>query len=117
MKKFLNLRTVLPFLLLLATRVAAQDLQLGVIYTCGGERLYLESCNIRDLSDTATCQVALHGRNRGVVGSDEAVLGNPASRGHVGKRALDARVNLLRGHTWRQRWIRKVHRCRIETYQ
>lgn len=52
------MRTVLPFLLLLATRVAAQDLQLGVIYTCSGERLYLESCNIRDLSDTAACQVA-----------------------------------------------------------
>ena len=36
----------------------AQDLQLGVTYTCGGERLYLESCNIRDLSDTSTCMVA-----------------------------------------------------------
>jgi hypothetical protein len=35
------MRTVLPFLLLLATHVAAQDLQLGVIYTCSGERLYL----------------------------------------------------------------------------
>ena len=52
------MRTVLPFLLLLAAHVAAQDLQLGVIYTCSGERLYLESCNIRELSDTATCQVA-----------------------------------------------------------
>ncbi len=36
----------------------AQDLQLGVTYTCGGDRLYLESCNIRDLSDTSTCMVA-----------------------------------------------------------
>jgi hypothetical protein len=36
----------------------AQDVQLGVTYTCGGERLYLESCNIRDLSDTSTCMVA-----------------------------------------------------------
>lgn len=52
------MRTVFPFLLLLAAHGAAQDLQLGVIYTCSGERLYLESCNIRDLSDTATCQVA-----------------------------------------------------------
>jgi hypothetical protein len=52
------MRTVLLFVLFLAASVAAQDLQLGVIYTCSGERLYLESCNIRDLSDTATCQVA-----------------------------------------------------------
>jgi hypothetical protein len=36
----------------------AQDLQLGVTYNCGGERLYLESCNIRDLSDGSTCMVA-----------------------------------------------------------
>jgi hypothetical protein len=27
---------------------------LGVTYTCNGDRLYLESCNIRDLSDTST---------------------------------------------------------------
>ena len=36
----------------------AQDLPLGVTYSCGGERLYLERCNIRDLSDTSTCMVA-----------------------------------------------------------
>ena len=36
----------------------AQDLQLGVTYTCSGERLYLENCNIRDLSDSSTCMVA-----------------------------------------------------------
>jgi hypothetical protein len=36
----------------------AQDLQLGVTYNCGGDRLYLESCNIPDLSDTSTCMVA-----------------------------------------------------------
>jgi hypothetical protein len=52
------MRTLLPFLLLLAAQVAAQDLQLSVIYTCNGDRLYLESCNIRDLSDTSTCMVA-----------------------------------------------------------
>src|ERR1035438_1197417 len=47
------------FLLAAALKVChAQDLQLGVTYNCGGERLYLESCNIRDLSDTATCMVA-----------------------------------------------------------
>ena len=37
---------------------AAQDVKLGVTYVCNGEREYVESCNIRDLSDTATCQVA-----------------------------------------------------------
>lgn len=48
-------------LLLLAASLGvsnAQDLQLGVTYTCNGDRLYLESCNIRDLSDTSTCMVA-----------------------------------------------------------
>jgi hypothetical protein len=47
------------FLLAAALNVChAQDLQLGVTFTCSGERLYLESCNIRDLSDTSTCMVA-----------------------------------------------------------
>ena len=36
----------------------AQDVKLNVTYVCNGERMYVESCNIRDLSDTATCQVA-----------------------------------------------------------
>ncbi len=38
--------------------VVAQDIKLNVTYVCGGERVYVESCNIRDLSDTATCMVA-----------------------------------------------------------
>jgi hypothetical protein len=37
---------------------AAQDIRLNVTYVCNGERMYVESCNIRDLSDTSTCQVA-----------------------------------------------------------
>jgi hypothetical protein len=37
---------------------AAQDVKLNVTYICSGERIYVESCNIRDLSDAATCQVA-----------------------------------------------------------
>lgn len=44
--------------LLLGTLTAAQDVKLNVTYVCEGERLYVESCNIRDLSDTSTCQVA-----------------------------------------------------------
>src|ERR1700677_2033043 len=44
---------------LVATTVAAaQDIKLSVTYVCNGERLYVESCNIRDLSDTSTCMVA-----------------------------------------------------------
>src|SRR5580698_2927151 len=43
----------------LATQAAhAQDIKLNATYVCNGERMYVESCNIRDLSDTATCQVA-----------------------------------------------------------
>jgi hypothetical protein len=37
---------------------AAQDIKLNVTYVCNGERMYVESCNIRDLSDTSTCMVA-----------------------------------------------------------
>ncbi|WP_433967273.1 hypothetical protein [Tunturiibacter gelidiferens] len=36
---------------------AAQDIQLHVTYVCNGEHIYIEGCNIRDLSDTATCMV------------------------------------------------------------
>ena len=30
----------------------------GLTYVCNGERLHIDSCNIRDLSDTSTCMVA-----------------------------------------------------------
>lgn len=36
---------------------AAQDLQKGVTYVCNGERIFIENCNMRDLSDTAYCFV------------------------------------------------------------
>jgi hypothetical protein len=40
-------------------RVAvAQDVKQGVTYVCNGEREYIESCNMRDVSDTSTCMVA-----------------------------------------------------------
>jgi len=35
----------------------AQDLQKGVTYVCRGERMFMESCNIRDTSDTSKCMV------------------------------------------------------------
>jgi hypothetical protein len=37
---------------------ASQGIKLNVTYVCSGERIYVESCNIRDTSDTSTCQVA-----------------------------------------------------------
>jgi hypothetical protein len=36
---------------------AAQDVKLNVTYVCNGERMYVESCNMRDLSDTSSCMV------------------------------------------------------------
>ena len=40
------------------TLVAADDIKLNVTYVCSGEHLYVENCNIRDVSDTSTCMVA-----------------------------------------------------------
>src|SRR5580698_8915829 len=48
----------LPFLASSLLRCAAQDIRLNVTYVCNGERIYVESCNIRDTSDTSTCMVA-----------------------------------------------------------
>ncbi|MGB8846226.1 MAG: hypothetical protein WCC73_11140, partial [Terracidiphilus sp.] len=58
-----TLRTILIALALAAAilagvRADAQDIKLNVTYVCNGERMYVENCNIRDLSDTSTCQVA-----------------------------------------------------------
>jgi hypothetical protein len=39
------------------TLAAAQEIKLNVTYICNGERIYVDSCNIRDLSDAATCMV------------------------------------------------------------
>ena len=38
--------------------VSAQDIPLNVTYICNGEHIYVENCNIRDLSDNANCMVA-----------------------------------------------------------
>ena len=37
---------------------AAQDIPNGVTFICNGEHIYIENCNIRDLSDNANCFVA-----------------------------------------------------------
>jgi hypothetical protein len=36
---------------------SAEDIPIHLPYVCNGERLYVDSCNIRDLSDTSTCMV------------------------------------------------------------
>jgi hypothetical protein len=43
--------------LFFAAVVSAQDLEPGVTYVCNGERLMIDSCNIRDTSDTSKCMV------------------------------------------------------------
>jgi hypothetical protein len=41
-----------------AVAASAQDiLQLHVTYVCNGERVFLDSCNMRDTSDTSKCMV------------------------------------------------------------
>jgi hypothetical protein len=50
---------IVALLGLLSSGIAsAQTLQTDVVYACNGERLLVESCNIRDLSDNASCRVA-----------------------------------------------------------
>jgi hypothetical protein len=60
--KFIRLNLALAIALLpsvfSSTLAAAQDIKLNVTYICNGEHIYVESCNIRDLSDTSTCMVA-----------------------------------------------------------
>ncbi|MEO8922635.1 MAG: hypothetical protein ABI330_07385 [Caldimonas sp.] len=36
---------------------SAQDIPIGATFVCNGERLFADSCNIRDLSDTSTCMI------------------------------------------------------------
>jgi hypothetical protein len=48
--------SIAVLLLSLVTRIAAAQ-TLHVTYVCNGERMFIENCNIRDLSDTANCMV------------------------------------------------------------
>jgi hypothetical protein len=43
--------------LVLSGIASAQDLQMHVTYVCNGERLFIENCNMQNLSDTANCYV------------------------------------------------------------
>jgi len=36
---------------------SAQDIKLHLKYVCNGERIYVDSCNMRDTSDNSTCMV------------------------------------------------------------
>jgi hypothetical protein len=57
MEKNIRLNVTLSIAILLGVSAAAQDIKLNVTYVCNGERIYVENCNIRDLSDTSTCMV------------------------------------------------------------
>src|ERR1700722_4020352 len=57
-RKHIRLNITLGIAMLLGVSAAAQDIKLNVTYVCSGERIYVESCNIRDTSDTSTCEVA-----------------------------------------------------------
>jgi hypothetical protein len=56
-RKNIGLNLKLGIAMLLGVFAAAQDIKLNVTYVCNGERMYVENCNIRDLSDTSTCMV------------------------------------------------------------
>ncbi len=45
-------------LLCFASKLFADDIQLGATFVCNGERLYVEDCNLRGTSDSSTCMVA-----------------------------------------------------------
>jgi hypothetical protein len=47
---------IAALLFLFVARIATAQ-TLHVTYVCNGERMFIENCNIRDLSDTATCMV------------------------------------------------------------
>lgn len=54
----MRIRLQIFALLGLCSLAIAQDIQTHVTYVCNGEHLFIESCNIRDLSDASTCMVA-----------------------------------------------------------
>jgi len=56
--QYMRLFLALAIASLSAASAPAQDIRLNVTYICSGEHIYVENCNIRDLSDAATCMVA-----------------------------------------------------------
>jgi hypothetical protein len=57
MHKNIRFNVKLGIAMLLGVCATAQDIVLNVTYVCNGERVYVESCNMRDLSDTSSCMV------------------------------------------------------------
>ena len=56
MKIRLAVLAIAALLFLFVARIATAQ-TLHVTYVCNGERMFIENCNIRDLSDSATCMV------------------------------------------------------------
>jgi hypothetical protein len=56
-KMNIRFNVTLGIAMLLGVCATAQDIVLNVTYVCNGERIYVESCNMRDLSDTSSCMV------------------------------------------------------------
>ena len=54
---FLKLGTTALLVFATALAAAGQDLTPGLTYVCNGEKMFIENCNMRDLSDNATCMV------------------------------------------------------------
>jgi hypothetical protein len=60
MKMKVRLRAIVSaslFGFFFVARVSAQDLQTNVTYVCNGQRVVIDSCNIRDTSDSSKCMV------------------------------------------------------------
>src|SRR5271167_1308105 len=45
------------FSFLITCGLSASDVQLNAVFVCNGERIVIDSCNMRDTSDTSTCMV------------------------------------------------------------
>ncbi len=56
--RYLSPAIVLASLHALSAQAPPADIPIGVTYVCNGEHIYVENCNIRDLSDNANCMVA-----------------------------------------------------------
>jgi hypothetical protein len=59
LRSFLRSQTVCFTLLTVfaAARCSAQEIKLHLTYVCNGEHIYIDSCNMRDTSDSSTCMV------------------------------------------------------------
>jgi hypothetical protein len=68
--------------MLLGAVATAQDVKLNVTYVCNGEQMYVESCNMRVLSDTSSCMVGHPDRptRNGFMAYTKETRGSPSSR-------------------------------------